>query len=76
VPLQLLLLIILVYYPTTYEVDLLALVLMKQYQISSIFVSYHAATALSMEKDMTLISTDTLYDRIPGITRVDPRDLV
>lgn len=65
----------LVFHPTTYEVDLLALVLMKQYRVSSIFDAYHAATVLSMEADMTLLSTDTVYDRIPGITRIDPRDM-
>jgi len=63
------------FHPTTYEVDLLALVLMKQYLVSSIFDAYHAATVLSMEEDMTLLSTDTVYDRIPGITRIDPRDI-
>jgi len=63
------------FHPTTYKVDLLALVLMKQYRVSSIFDAYHAATVLSLEEDLTLISTDTVYDRIPGITRIDPRDI-
>ncbi len=65
----------LVFHPTTTEVDLLALVLMKQYQIGSIFDAYHAATALSMEEDHTIISTDTVFDRVPGLIRVDPRNM-
>lgn len=63
------------YHPTTVEIDLLALVLMKQYRVSSIFDAYHAATALNQEQDHTIISTDHIYDAIPGITRIDPREL-
>ena len=66
----------LVFYPTTFQVDLLALVLMKQYQISSIFDAYHAATALNMEEDRTIISTDTIFDKVPGLTRIDPHQLI
>jgi predicted nucleic acid-binding protein len=65
-----------VFYPTTVQVDLLALVLMEQYQINSIFDAYHAATALNMEEDHTILSTDTIFDKIPGLTRVDPHQLV
>lgn len=65
----------LVFHPTTYEIDLLALVLMKQYSIGSIFDAYHAATALSLEGDHTVISTDTVFDKVPGITRLDPREM-
>ncbi|MBN2334463.1 type II toxin-antitoxin system VapC family toxin [Candidatus Bathyarchaeota archaeon] len=64
------------FHTTTYEVDLLALVLMKQYQIASIFDAYHAATALNMEKDHTIVSTDTVFDKVPGLKWVDPRSLV
>ena len=63
------------FHPTTVEVDLLALVLMKQYKVTSIFDAYHAATALNQEPDHTVISTDHIYDNIPGITRIDPRNL-
>lgn len=62
--------------PTTTEVDLLALTLMKQHGLASIFDAYHAATALNQVKDHTIISTDHVYDRIPWITRVDPNTLV
>ena len=64
----------LVFHPTTSEVDLLALTLMKQYRVSSIFDAYHAATALNQDPDRTIVSTDSVFDKIPGLTRVDPRD--
>lgn len=60
---------------TTYEIDLLAITLMKQYRIKSIFDAYYAATALNQVKDHTIISTDNIFDAIPGIIRVDPRSL-
>ncbi|MEM2960429.1 MAG: PIN domain-containing protein [Candidatus Bathyarchaeia archaeon] len=65
----------LVFLETTYEIDLLALALMRQYNISSIFDAYHAATALNQVPDHTIISTDTIFDNIPGIKRIDPRGL-
>ena len=65
----------LAFHPTTSEVDLLALTLMKQYKVSSIFDAYHAATALNQDPDRTIVSTDSVFDKIPGLTRVDPRDL-
>lgn len=65
----------LIFLETTYEVDLLALALMKQYNIDSIFDAYYAATALNQVPDHTIISTDTIFDRIPGIKRIDPRKL-
>lgn len=65
----------LIFLETTYEIDLLALTLMKQYKLESIFDAYYAATCLNMVKDHTIISTDETYDRIPGINRIDPRDL-
>lgn len=58
--------------PTTPEIDLLALVLMRQHGLTSIFDAYHAATALNQVKDHTIISTDHVFDRIPGIKRIDP----
>ena len=60
--------------PTTYEIDLLALTLMQQYKLSSIFDAYYAATCLNMVEDKTIISTDEEYDKIAGIKRIDPRD--
>lgn len=60
---------------TTYEIDLLALTLMRQYGIDSIFDAYYAATALNQIPDHTIISTDTVFDAIPGIKRIDPREL-
>jgi len=60
---------------TTYEIDLLALTLMKQYKIESIFDAYYAATALNQVPDHSIISTDAVFDAIPGITRIDPREM-
>jgi predicted nucleic acid-binding protein len=60
---------------TTYQIDLLALALMKQYKIESIFDAYYAATALNQVPDRTIISTDEVFDAIPGITRIDPQKL-
>ncbi|RLE59425.1 MAG: VapC toxin family PIN domain ribonuclease [Thermoprotei archaeon] len=61
---------------TTTEIDLLALTLMRQYNISSIFDAYYAATALAQVEDHTIISTDSVFDKIPGIKRIDPRVVV
>jgi predicted nucleic acid-binding protein len=66
----------LVFLPTTTDVDLLALTLMKQHGLTSIFDAYHAATALNQVKDHTIISTDHVFDKVPWITRVDPHSLV
>ena len=62
--------------PTTVDVDLLALALMDQYGISSIFDAYNAATCLLYDKDRKIISTDNVYDKVVGLTRIDPRSLV
>jgi predicted nucleic acid-binding protein len=62
--------------PTTSEVDLLAFTLMKQYGLSSIFDAYHAATTLNQVADHTIVSTDHVFDRIPGLKRVDPNTLI
>lgn len=62
--------------PTTSEIDLLALTLMRQYRLTSIFDAYHAATTLNQVEDRTIISTDHVYDNIPGLTRLDPKTLV
>lgn len=65
-----------VWVPTTIDVDLTALTLMVEYGVKSVFDAYYAATTLLYDPDRTIISTDHVYDRIPGIHRVDPRDLV
>jgi len=56
--------------------DLLALALMSQYNITSIFDAYHAATCLLYDKEKVIITTDHIYDKIPGIKRIDPKDLI
>jgi len=61
--------------PATTEIILAAMSLMLEYNLSSIFDAYYAATALFSDPDRTIISTDTIYDRIPGVKRVDPREL-
>jgi predicted nucleic acid-binding protein len=60
---------------TTFEVDLLALVLMRQYGFTSIFDAYYAATALNQVEDHTIISTDKVFDCIPGLVRIDPKKI-
>jgi len=61
--------------PANVETVLTALALMLEYEISSVFNAYHAATALLWDPDRTVISTDPIYERIPGIKRGDPRKL-
>jgi predicted nucleic acid-binding protein len=65
----------LVFLDTTYEIDLLALALMKQYGLDSIFDAYYAATALNQVPDHVIISTDTIFNKVSGLKRVDPREL-
>jgi predicted nucleic acid-binding protein len=60
---------------TTYEIDLLAMTLIRQYGFTSIFDAYYAATALNQIEDHIIISTDTAFDCIPGIKRMDPREI-
>lgn len=61
---------------TTYEIDLLALTLLNQYKMGSIFDAYYAATTLNQIPDHTIISTDTIFDSLPGIKRIDPREFL
>jgi predicted nucleic acid-binding protein len=61
--------------PTTTDHDLLALSLVTTYGLSSIFDSYHAAACLLEDPEHEMVSTDDAYDRIPRITRIDPRKL-
>lgn len=53
-----------------------AMVLMLEYNINSVFDAYYAATALLSDPDKIIVSTDSIYDKIPGIKRKDPRTLV
>ena len=66
----------LIFLPTTLEIDLLALTLMWQYRLTSIFDAYHAATTLNQVEDRTIISTDHIYDNIQGLTRLEPKTLI
>nr|MDO8077945.1 PIN domain-containing protein [Candidatus Freyarchaeota archaeon] len=61
---------------TTPEIDLLAFALMKQYKITSVFDAYYAATALNQIHDHTFISSDEVFDRIPGIKRTPPQKII
>jgi predicted nucleic acid-binding protein len=58
--------------PLDPDTCLKATILIKEYTISP-FDAYHAATALS--RDATIISTDHAYNKIPGITLIDPYEL-
>lgn len=60
---------------TTFHIDLLAITLMRQYGFTSVFDAYYAATALNQIEDHTIISTDKVFDCLPGIIRIDPRKI-
>lgn len=62
--------------PTTAEIDLLALTIIKQFNFRSIFDAYHCATALNQVPDHMIVSTDEVFSSVPGIVRVDPRELI
>jgi len=57
--------------PVTPDVCLKASVLVKHYGLP--FDGYHAATAL--ERDGVVLSSDHSYDRVTGLSRLDPLDL-
>ncbi|MGQ4833733.1 MAG: type II toxin-antitoxin system VapC family toxin [Candidatus Asgardarchaeia archaeon] len=60
--------------PETYVT---AVFIMKSYNITSIFDAIYAAHILNKDgSDNVIISTDHIYDNIPGIKRIDPRTLV
>lgn len=61
---------------TTTEIDLLAMTVIKQFNLKSIFDAYYCATALNQVPDHTIVSTDEIFSNIPGIVRIDPRELV
>ena len=49
---------------------------MNSHGLTSFFDAVYAATALTDEvPDGVIVSTDTVYDRIPGIKRLDPREM-
>jgi predicted nucleic acid-binding protein len=53
----------------TPEICLTASLLINEYKTSP-FDAYHAATAIP--KDKTILSTEHIYDKIKGITRIEP----
>ncbi len=55
--------------PITPEICLTASLLINEYKISP-FDAYHAATAIP--RDKTVLSTEHVYDKIKGITRIEP----
>ena len=59
--------------PVTAEVLLAAQSIMKSFKVTGLFDAIYAATALNQDSDRTILSTDEVYDRVPGLTRVDPR---
>jgi len=65
----------LVFIETDYALDLLAFTLMRQFGLQSVFDAYYAATALGRTEDRIIVSTDKVFDRVPGLRRVDPREL-
>lgn len=59
--------------PSTIDHQLAALFLLENYQLESIFDAVYAAISLSDDNpDHTIISSDHIYDRIEGLTRLDP----
>ena len=55
----------------TPDVCLTASLLINEYNASP-FDAYHAATAIP--RDKTILSTEHIYDKIKGITRIDPTE--
>lgn len=57
--------------PITPEICLTASLLINEYKTSP-FDAYHAATAIP--RDKTILSTEHIYDKIRGITRIEPAE--
>jgi predicted nucleic acid-binding protein len=55
----------------TPEICLTASLLINEYKTSP-FDAYHAATAIP--RDKTILSTEHIYDKIKGITRIEPAE--
>jgi len=49
--------------------------MMVEYGLSSYFDACYAATALLFDHDRVVVSVDAIYDRVPGLKRVDLRGL-
>jgi len=56
------------------EVMLAAQTLMRAFRMPGLFDSIYAAATLNQDPDRTILSTDEVYDRVPGIKRIDPRE--
>jgi predicted nucleic acid-binding protein len=62
--------------PSTIDHQLAALYLLENYRLGSIFDAIYAAVSLSNDNpDHTIVSTDCIYDRIEGLTRLDPTNI-
>ncbi|MBD3158728.1 MAG: PIN domain-containing protein [Candidatus Lokiarchaeota archaeon] len=62
--------------PFTPEHQLAALYLLENYHLGSIFDAIYAAVSLSDDNpDSIIVSTDHVYDRIEGLTRLNPTDV-
>ncbi len=59
--------------PLTSEVILAAQSVMRTFRAPGLFDAIYAATALNQDDERKILSTDEVYDRVAGITRVDPR---
>ena len=57
--------------PITPEICLIASLLIDEYKTSP-FDAYHAATAIP--RDKTILSAEHIYDKIKGITRIEPAE--
>ena len=58
------------------DVYLSALHLSRTYGVTSFFDAVYAATALSSAvPDHKILSTDSVYDRIPGLKHINPDEL-
>jgi predicted nucleic acid-binding protein len=57
----------------TPEICLNAALLMGEYDVGP-FDAYHAATAIL--RDKTILSTEHIYDKIKGIERIDPIEIM
>lgn len=59
------------------ETYLSALNLAKLYEMTSVFDAIHAATALSTDNpDHKIISTDEAFDKVSGLERLHPKDVL
>ena len=58
--------------PLTAEVLLAAQSVMRSFKVPGLFDAIYAATTLNQDEERKILSTDEVYDRVAGITRVDP----